>query len=178
MIRGRRGGVWLDSLTMMLRMGFLIIVFITLVLLVRSYNVAVIETYETEALVFANAVIYSPDAISYHDPEINRVYPAIIDRTRFKPGIEPRLDEVFSYGDTNTQIAAQMTLRPVGETPITIVYNRDRFDAWYQLASTSYGALGPGGVEKREYAFPVLARDQAGDLTQADLDFIIVMPRS
>lgn len=109
------------------------------------------DTLPYQTVMITNRLLHSPNGISYIDPVTRRVYPHIIDATKFG---EEELEEHLYYGSVrqgNDHYAAKITLEDE-----VMYYNKDRYERWRPMAETPVF----GGREKsvRDVSTPVLIR--------------------
>lgn len=126
---------------------FITIAFLSVVFLVRLLVVNNIDTSGTEAMVLTNRIFYSPNIISYFDPEIGRAYPGIIDLEKYtKLQASPNEMDIktLSYDGNNGIIAAKLTLENIeSNSKYDIFYNRENYDFWEpRILSTVQGGSG------------------------------------
>jgi len=128
---------------------YLVIVVLSVVFLVRMLVVSNIDSTEAEARIFANRIFYSPNAVSYVDPELGRAYPGIIDADKFKSMENSDLTFLditsLSYGKENRLIAAKLRLKNFesGEEH-NVYYNKENYLYWEPR--TIHGVSGSGSV--------------------------------
>jgi len=163
----------LNTAYWLIRLGiFLPIVTLVVILIVNAYIQKEVPVLDVDAELLIHRIINSREGISYIDPLSNRLYPGIIDITRFKE--QPRLEKSIFYGDTSTYIGAKLTLtNESGNTIAEIIYNNK---AYRRIAER--GLRGKGGVEVREKQLYVLARNKKGELQKATLHTEVVISRS
>ena len=127
---------------------YLIIAFLSVIFLLRLVILTDIDASEAEARILTNRMFYSPNAISYYDPDIGRSYSGIIDFEKYKRQQNTDINEIdtkaITYGQSNKLIAAKLTLENI-ETggQDTIFYNKENYEFWEpRLLSTVVGGSG------------------------------------
>ena len=128
---------------------YLVIVVLSVVFLVRMLVANNIDSTEAEARIFANRIFYSPNSISYFDPELSRAYPGIIDFAKFNS--MQNSDVTFldtsslSYGKDNRLIAAKLSLKNMETREENdVYYNKENYLYWEPR--TIQGVSGSGSV--------------------------------
>lgn len=155
------------------RIIFMTIVFFSIVFLTSWYARTEIQTWQTESELIAQRILYSPGGISYNDPLSNRLYPGVIDLTKFKDNSIPLLDDSLFYGTENKHIGANITIIDLKKNQLAQgIYNNI---VYRRIAEK--GRLGRGGVNTVEKQIYVLAKDETKTIP-AIAQITIVIPRT
>jgi hypothetical protein len=118
---------------------FIIIIFLSVVLLIRMYIKAEIPTTRLQTEVFFNRLFYSPDAISYNDPYTSRSYPGIIDLGKFNSA---NIENAINY-DYDKMVAAKLIIYDKDNNLVKESYfNQKWYTNWYPLAASSLQGKG------------------------------------
>jgi len=143
------------------RMIFTVVAVLTVIFLVRMFVVQQIDIQETHSKLFVNRIIYSPNAISYVDPNTQRSYPGIIDYDIIKDTgrFRDRLENAI-HMDKNLLLAAKITItidKAEDETK-SIFFNELWYQRWEPIAMMD-GIEGPGGVDRYKYSNYMLVKE-------------------
>lgn len=164
------------SLDMAFNVGQMIIriialTFITLVVVmfIRHFILVDLEVKDVEANVLVNRLIFSPNCIAYENLDFGRVYPGIVDITRFNSAV---LEECVYYGERNDFIAANLTLSylDAAETQYTYL-NKEG----YILLQPRTNFKGEGGANYYAFERYVLVQDEENQ-RGAILTIEVVLP--
>ena len=114
---------------------YLIVAFLSVVFLMRMLVTINIDSSEAEASLASSRIIYSPNIISYLDPDTNRAYPGIIDIDKYKAlksGFPNSMDtETMTYGQENRLIASKLILKNLESNQEDIIfYNKESYEFW------------------------------------------------
>lgn len=148
MIFGKKSRTISDHLVLWIpKFIFITVAFLSVVFLVRLLVVSNIDTSAAEAMVLANRIYYSPNAISYLDAETGRAFPGIVDLEKYtKLQSSPNgMDmKTLSYDGNNGVIAAKLTLENIDlNSKYDIFYNKENYDFWEpRILSTVEGGSG------------------------------------
>jgi hypothetical protein len=164
-----------NTLMWIFKIFFLVIVLFTVVLLVRSFIVTELDVFNAEADIFMQRVIMSRNGISYYDSDIDRLYPGIIDMTKFGK-LNEILNSSISYGDENSKIAANFILVDEKNTTVAAaVFNPYFYERWKQMLNAQW-IKGPGGVKSTTKQISVLIK--GNELKKGILITEIIIPNS
>ena len=174
----KRGNIAFNVLMWFFKIFFVIIVLFAVVLLIRSFIITELDIFNAEADIFVQKILMSRNGISYTDPDLDRVYPGIIDKVTFESfEIESLLNTSIYYGKDNKKIAANITLKnDAGNTIRSIVYNKNQYHYWKVLLEASW-ISGPGGVRSKTKQFNVLIKDQ-DSIQNGFLIIEVIIPNS
>lgn len=155
---------------------FLTAVLFAVVILVKVFIVAAIDVRQVESNVLISRLLYSRDALSYFDQDINRVYSGVIDLNKFKElsANNPNFldNKVISYGADNPIISAKIILKQEGKSDIIAYYNKDRYDKWVpRVLPTVRG--GAGSVKSFKDTKYILVKEEE-KLSPAIMEFDII----
>jgi len=160
------------------RMIFTVIAVLTVIFLVRMFVVQQIDIQETQSKLFVNRLIYSPNTISFVDPNTQRSYPGIIDYAIIKDKgyFRDRIENAIHI-DNNLLIAAKITVTIDKEEDeiISIIFNDLWYKRWKPVAMMS-GIEGPGGVDKFDYSKYMLVKE-GSTFYPAILDVEVLLSR-
>ena len=159
------------------RIIFLVAVIFSILLLVRTYIVISVDTFDAESELIYHRFLYSVNGISYYDKDINRLHPGIIDPERFNSTI---LNKSIDFGE-ETHIGAMLVLKEIigDETKIkkTVYYNEALYYEKIKLARAGL-TKGPGGARAIKKENPVLYMDKDGKTKKGILEVEIVIPNT
>jgi hypothetical protein len=110
-----------------------------IVIITQSYMVKDVDTFTTETEIYNTALLYSKAGISFYHPEIERLYPGIIDVSKFTTDTTTNL-----FPDRNHLSGVIILNATDGSMIKRIVVDSDRYKRWKPL--TSYE--GPGATRK------------------------------
>ena len=164
------------------RLIMMTVAIIIIVVLVRVYTDRDVNVPELQRGTYLYRLYYSP-IIMYQDTTTTRVYPGIVDATKFTSKI---LDDVFAEKekpeDTSktSKISAMLELTPQKDCSISIaenpIYNdKATFGAYLQFAKLGVPQDGSATMEVASY--PVTLRSGNTDC-RATLNITIVRPNS
>ena len=142
---------------------YLVIAFLSVVFLLRLLIVINIDSAEANARILNNRLLYSPNAISYLDLDINRGYPGIIDIGKYRNLENIPINEIDSkiitYGGENKLMASKLVLKDIETSKEeTIFYNKENYEFWEpRILSTVEG--GSGSVKSFEEQRYVVIKD-------------------
>lgn len=152
------------------RLFFLIGISLAVVFLIRGYIVDQINVSELEDEIFLMRTLYSPTAISYLEPETNRLYPGIIDLDNFN---SERLNKSMYLAKGDIPFASNLKLISINNEKLAeAYYNPIGYKHWVSYVEYP----GPGRTEiTTKKRFYVLVEDN-GEIKPAVLEFIIIKP--
>lgn len=127
------------------RIFFITACVLSVTILVRMYIVDKIDIRDAESRIIANRIVFSPNAISYYDEKLERLYPGIIDAEKLKDNV---LDSALTV--EKGRISAKVTLYNDKGNKIKEAFaKKDQYETWYPLAQyAKYGVTGPGGAQE------------------------------
>jgi hypothetical protein len=149
-----------DVMNYLWKIFLIIIVFIFVLIVANSALNMSFDTFETEANILSYRLLYSKDGISYYDPEVERVYPGIIDLEKFvdTKQIEEKLIETIDYTADPDHLVARMEIFDNELWNLEPVYlNRKYFLRWYPIAMAE--GKGKGAASIIEKTYYVLLKD-------------------
>lgn len=159
-----------DVLSWIPKIILLVAVILVILGLVHMYVVTKIDTKDAEAAVLINRILFSPNGISYHDEELDRAYPGIIDLKRFNDYV---INKSIALPE-NRIIAAKLTLSYINGTEIrTAFFDEDLYTKWSPMTRVR----GPGGKTKIVKVISVLVKD-GNVLKKATLKFEVIVPNA
>tara|TARA_Y100000310_G_C20683655_1_gene817622 strand:+ start:1461 stop:2048 length:588 start_codon:yes stop_codon:yes gene_type:complete len=186
-----------NELMAFIRILLLIIVMFAIIFLVNSTITLEVNTFDAEAELFIQQVLYS-NALILNDHETGRSYPAIIDLDKFtSTEVEKALNNSIHYEYTR-KIAAKLTLldsdgslytKSLGYIPVgisidepsyedaiisPIYFNKEMYTKWKGIPSW---IPGPGGVKAKPKNIFVLIKE-GSQLNQGYLKFEVIIPNS
>ncbi len=172
-------------ITAFYRLIVLFIVGFFLIILVKTYVVTSVETFEIESELFIYDFVYSTNGISYYDENLQRLYPGVIDITKFsdKSLIEEKLAIAFNYSDISA-VAVNLTLKHTNGTIYnhnnaevhSVSYHEEWYERWVVLARSSLPGL--GSTKEKSKVMYVLVRNEDGQMQNAILDISVILPNS
>ena len=163
------------------RILFCLMMLISVFFIARIYESKVIDTAEVEAATFRNYVLYSPNGLSYTDPETGRLQPGIVDVRNFN---ETRLEAAADFGRPNDMVAAWFILHSAsGPSVKGAFYNQQRYNDWKPLSEiTTFAGIrrffGAGTVYQEHNETYVVYVDENGNKLPGILETIILVPRT
>ncbi len=159
------------------RILFLVVLMFAIMLLIRSFVNTTIDSSELQANIFANRILYSPNAVSYFDPDTQRVYPGIVDADKINAAINDKsLEKSIYYGKKNLEIGAKFSVNDMKENKIDFFYNEDFFKEQEKIAGSGF-TEGPGGARLYVKNYNVIVQ-KGSVLTNGVLTMKIVIPNS
>ena len=163
------------------RIIFMLLVITVIILFVNFYSDINISSHQAETELFINRMLYSPQGISYYDPISGRLYPGIIDLTKFETKTLPdsnktlytipSLQKTMDFG-LEKHIGAEIFITDLSDVPLKLAYYNERV---YQRKEETIA--GPGGVDVEYKEIYVLAK-QENNLIPAILYLHVVIERS
>jgi hypothetical protein len=133
------------------RMIMMAVAIIVIAMLVRYYS-----NRDVDAASMTRAAhlyrLYYGDVIMYQDGTTKRVYPGIVDMSKFT---DERLKEVFN---TDARLSSCIITKS-SECPQydkTICFNKELFE----LSSAQASLIGPGGASVETHTYPVTIKDK------------------
>lgn len=115
------------------RIIFTIFLVVSPVVIIRSFIADKIDIREAETAVFSETLLYSKNGISYYNPEIDRIYPGIIDINNLED-IQKRMNKKLIFGKS-AKIGARITYYfdeienyPDPKKQKSIYYNEHQFN--------------------------------------------------
>ena len=176
-MKGRKAMTGGEMLLWAARFFLFILLLFSVVFLVRIYQQKEIDTSEIEAELFKNYLLYSPNALSYTDPYVNRVYLGVVDLKNFN---SKHLESAADFGSPNSMVAANMSIALISAGKYTRVaqayYNEEKFFDWLPLAHPAF--KGRGTVYSDFDIKNVNYVDENGTITQGRLVIEILVPRT
>lgn len=155
---------------------YISIVFLVVFLITAFYTINNLESKDIEMDVFYNRLMYSSNAISYHDNTIGRTYIGIIDINKLN---SENIEKAIRYPDNRT-IAAEINLYKANNEQITVFYQEEWYKNYAPLGKS--GKKGIGGVDyfKKETQISYIEEDENGNkqIKKGLLRIEIVRPRS
>ena len=149
-----------DALYYLFKVLSVVVVFIAFSALISNAIKKEVGTHQTEADIYAYRFLYSPYALSYHDLDIDRVYPGMIDLKRLMSydDIDSHLQDMLQFRQEDKgHIAARFMLYDDNKDELAVFYfNEDRFRVLHPL---SIRGTGPGTSNRFEYAYYVQIKD-------------------
>jgi len=144
------------------RMIFTVVAVLTVIYLVNMFLVQEIDIQKTQSKLFFNRLIYSPNTISYVDPNTQRSYPGIIDHKIIDDvgSFRDRIENAIHLGN-NRLLAANITIvfeKDDQEIKKSIIFNDMWFKRWEPLSLMS-DIEGPGGVDRFDYSRYMLVKE-------------------
>ncbi|MFH1770445.1 MAG: hypothetical protein ABH828_02710 [archaeon] len=118
---------------------FLTLVFLAVAGITAFFVVSKMDTHQAEIDIFFNRLMYSSNAITYVDPETNRVHFGVLDISKLT---SENIEKAISFPDKRV-FAANITLQ--ANEPINVYYHKDWFENYAPLARA--GLDGAGGVD-------------------------------
>jgi hypothetical protein len=156
----------------LMRVLLTIIVIGIIILFANIYSYINIDTYEAESELFIYRAVHSPNGISYVDGVSGRVYPGIIDISKFENNSIPILQQSIDFGADN-HIGARFIVKDFTGQPLaSSTYNPITFR---RIAEKNIA--GPGGVDVKEKQIYALIKKQ-GTFIPGILEMSVVVERS
>ncbi|MBW2977601.1 hypothetical protein KY331_02030 [Candidatus Woesearchaeota archaeon] len=88
-----------------------------------------VDVQQTKNFILVNRMLYSPNSITYVDPNTGRVYPDIIDLTKFNEKVLNK-----SINTDKNQIAVKLELKNLDANEVIDAYlNQKWYDRWSPL---------------------------------------------
>ncbi len=173
--KNKKGIMSFNFLAMIPRTILLVLILISCVVLIRLYVTDKFNTYDLQAEIFINSIIYSKGGISYYDVVTGRNYPEIVDLKQLD---EADLDNSFYFPENNL-ISAEIIISSDPEKDMilkTLYYNKEWYDNWEPLLRLSIP--GVGGLVQYTKTLPVLYRETTGELKSGYIHYRIIQPKS
>lgn len=170
MIRKEKKGQVQYFLESAFRIGFLMVALLAFFLLVNFYIVNRLDTNRLQAEVTANRIIYS-DAIMWQDNSNSRIYPGIIDITKFN---DNTLSQRIDYS-TKSHAAVQLTIVDTsdGSEKYTAYLNK----AQYEILQGILNKQGKGSATMYIKNYPITYKNGA-QYSYGTLIMNIIIPNS
>ena len=140
--RNKKASTTLEMVLWIARIFFLVAVVLSVFILIRIFIITNIDTFETDANLFIQRVIFSK-SLNFYDNDINRLHVGTIDLKNFQAEtIEDKLAEEISYGPK--KVSAKISLENLNQNIKynSIFYKRDLYEEKKELV----GLSGPGGA--------------------------------
>jgi len=109
-----------------IRLPILIIVVIFFVIALTSYFSTGLDTHETDDLIIVTRLIYSDKLLAFKDRATDRVYPGVIDKSKFRT---ENLESQLVNKNSRLAINLELTNLETGESE-NIYVNEDRAKTW------------------------------------------------
>lgn len=118
--------------------------------------------------------IYYDDIIMYKDPATGRVYPGVIDKSKFT---EARLTDIFKTKDSTgeSRVASCYSLRyaAASESSEKICTDKGMVDHFLPIAENEW--IGAGAAKMMRFTMPVTVRDvEKGTSEEAYVEVVVV----
>jgi hypothetical protein len=170
MIKGKKGeDVGFDAVIILPIIFFIIFVFLSYVFFTNAFFKTNVGSAEAESKIYAERLLYAKECLAYYDGrEIKRVYPGIIDITKFTT---ERLEGCMNF--TKEERAALKAELLYNGDKTEIFYNKDRFEMWDKLA----GISGSGSFEKYNITTPVSVIEN-GEMSGAQISITVIIPKN
>ena len=149
-----------------------IFVLAVVIMFVHFYSKISINTFDSESEIFINRLLYSPDGISYQDPLSGRLYPGMIDISRFSNSTIPILQKSIDFG-ADKHIGASIKIKDFAG--VAVAYGTYNPDTYRRTAEV--GPAGPAGADLKQKQMYVLINDN-GRIYPGMLDVSVVVERS
>ncbi|NQV09290.1 hypothetical protein HQ529_05560 [Candidatus Woesearchaeota archaeon] len=154
-MKNKRAMFTLNLLAFLPRLGFLIVVVLSIVVLLGANIKTEIDVFDAQAEVFFQRLVYG-NHFSYFDEVTGRLYPGMVDFDKFK---STDLDNLIYYGEENRDVGARISLKDFnGSINEEIMYNRDFFIEKEVLLEAGF-TKGLGGVKGKEKELYVVIKD-------------------
>ncbi len=155
------------------RIIFMVIVLFSVIFLATWYAWQEIHSWQAESGLITQRMLYSINGISYHDPLSSRLYPGIIDLSKFQNNQIPILDSSIYYGPENKHLGAKITIKDMQDNILREgIYNNDIYSRIVQE-----GRTGAGGIDVSRKKIYVLAKDTQ-QLIPAIAEITVVIART
>lgn len=133
-----------------------------------------VDIFDAESEMIIQRLMYSRDSFTYHDADIDRLYPGMLELDKFT---EQTLYSMFNPAGDDGHLALRLTLaiwtKSGQQSDVKQIYlNKENFDKWIVLT----GFLGRGGKKLRTETFQVTALGQNNQKFIGDLKIEVVMP--
>ena len=162
----------LSSGRILMRVVLTIAVLLIIILFINLYSNINMDTAEAEAETFIYRTLYSADGISYTDGVSGRVYPGIIDLSKFENNSIPLLEKSIDYG-ADEHVGAKFIVKDFAGKPLaSAVYNPKT-----HRRIAEKGIAGPGGVDVKEKQVYALIKDK-DSIIKGRLEISVVVERS
>jgi len=148
------------------RLILLLVAIIVIALLVRYFSDREVDAAGVHMETYITRLYYD-DILMYKDPTTGRVYPGVVDLTKFTP------DRVNVRYGTTGKIASAITLTGCHESQI--FHDKTTYDKNMPLARAFVG--GGGGAQFVEILYPVTIRKD-NDQCLGTLNITVVRPNS
>jgi hypothetical protein len=128
MIKNKKGQTYEVLEYYVIRIPFVILLIVLFLYISGSLEGRALSSHNTREQIILNRIFYSPNSISYYNATTDRVYPGIIDLSKFQK--EAVLDKAFYTGD-NRVISGKLELIDLetNETYETYI-NKDDYNKW------------------------------------------------
>ena len=184
MKKNRRGEISFKQIMFMfVRLLMLLIIFFSMVYVTRRHVITTNEIADTEVDILMRSLMTNRNSVIFYDKDIDRVYPYIIDASKFAKTYESKLEDVFDFGEEQLIFAAKLTLYNSkggpyaygGQTLQPLYINEKRFQTWLDMARTRF--IGPGGATEKTKLYHINVMDN-GVLKSGIIEISVVMPNT
>jgi hypothetical protein len=166
----KKGQISFNGVLYVTRFIFLIVVIISFILLIRHFVVQNLNVQTIQSEVFANRVLYSQDGILYHDDELNRDVPGMIDNKKLT---NDTLNNMMNYTDKSF-IAAEINLFDINNNKlVTARYNEKTYANWVPIAKTKLEGAGGIKLIKKTQLVNYISEDK---IYLGILEFTVLLP--
>ncbi|MBD3259076.1 hypothetical protein GF371_00430 [Candidatus Woesearchaeota archaeon] len=172
MFRMNKKGFTFNQLFKLLELAFLLIIILSFVFLTRHTVQKSTDTSSAEAYSYLHSMLYSKNGILYHDSDIDRQYPGIIDVSRFN---DIYLDSsmLLNLSENVELPAAKLALLDQSGMVREAYWHKKWYDRLYPKA----GGRGVGSPRQLYQDLYVLKRTAGGRLEPAYLSIELIVPR-
>jgi len=147
-----------ESIENIVNLMFLIIVFMTVVLMARGFIVQKVDIFEAESKLLTHRIFLS-DSISFVDSDTGRLHMGVVDLQEFNSdAFEDKIMNSIYFGDTNKEASARIVLKDLeNDKEFEKFYNRELYKEKKVLVEAKL--TGKGSASKLDTDFYVLIRD-------------------
>jgi hypothetical protein len=155
------------------RLILLLVALIIIVVIVAYYANREVDSASTERVARLYRLYYDGNIITYSDPTTKRVYPGVVDLSKFKSeslvAVFTGKSGLLNMGYTASCLTLSFDTGPYAQR--TICDDKKLYDDF--IAQAQIGLAGPQGASMENVTFPVAIRDGAA-LTSGKLNIVVV----
>ena len=161
------------------RILFITAVAFIMIAIIMGYVNVTSDVAEIQANMFVYRVLYSRNSFSLFDSDLGRVYPGIINESKFKSqNAENFLEKSIYYGGKQKFTGASFSLEDLyDKTKNEIFYNKDFFTEQNELIKAGLSS-GPGGAKSIIKKYNVVILKDDGASHKGVLEINVIIPNS
>jgi hypothetical protein len=140
-----------------MRVIFLIVVLTAILFLINSYIKTEVHTFDAEASLFIQRVLYSKNCLAYHDETTGQTYPGIIEYASLaSEDFQEQLAGCANYRDSRHLAARIEIFDEDNNSLLTHHFNKQWYEHWIELV----GFPGFSGSQSMSRTIYILLKDR------------------